>query len=505
MNIKKFREIILNAAQLAVVVAVEISKKKKIFLEWARGAGKSFILAYFMLKMVKQMPGAAFGLVGSTYQQILSRTLPSTKEGLAMFGIYEGYDYVIGKSGKKLGFKEPIQPPNKWDNIIHFSNGSIFQLIALDSPNTGRGLNIYAFINDEAALSDPVKLFTNVKTTNRAIKARFKNASLLGAEIYASSTPLAKKGKWFTDIEKVAKKNPKDYAYIKASAYVNIDNLRKGWFKEMKDESPSDVVYEAEILNIRPKEILNGFYPSITSKNYYSDFKNDYLEGLINGYDKSNFNCRQDNDLVLDVPLILSIDWGVFLSAVVSQNLQTIKEYRTLKEFWVKSPSDIEDLLNDFCDYYEPKSKKIVHLYYGHDGNKKISRGVYSGKTYGNEAVKLLEKRNWIVIDKSEGKPAALHNDKYLLTNVLGKETRSSYPCLRINESNCPDLLISIERAEAKEGRNGIEKVKKDESNISMKQQHTTHLSDAYDIPIYDLFSYLLEEQREHLDLPLTT
>jgi hypothetical protein len=30
-------------------------------------------------------------------QQMLSRTLPSTKAGLDMFGIYEGIDYVVGK------------------------------------------------------------------------------------------------------------------------------------------------------------------------------------------------------------------------------------------------------------------------------------------------------------------------------------------------------------------------------------------------------------------------
>jgi hypothetical protein len=37
-----------------------------------------------------------------TYQQMLSRTLPSTKAGLDMFGIYEGIDYVVGKCGSHL-------------------------------------------------------------------------------------------------------------------------------------------------------------------------------------------------------------------------------------------------------------------------------------------------------------------------------------------------------------------------------------------------------------------
>ena len=246
-KVSKYLEIDLNAAQLSAVLPVTELKKTKIYLEWGRGTGKSFILSFFMKEMVKQMPGASFALVGSTYQQILSRTLPATKKGLAALGLYEGYDYVVGKNGAKLGFAEPIYAPDKWDNIIHFSNGAVFQLVSLDNPNSGRGLNSFGILGDEAALFDPLKLFTNVKTTNRAKEARFENATLLGAEIYASSTPLKKGGRWFTDMEKVAKKKPKKYAFIKASALVNKLNLRGEWFEEMKDESPSDLYYNKSI------------------------------------------------------------------------------------------------------------------------------------------------------------------------------------------------------------------------------------------------------------------
>ena len=69
--------------------------------------------------------------------------------------------------------------------------------------------------------------------------------------------------------EKISKMPPekrKNYAFIKASAFINIDNLRPGWFEEMKEESPSDIIYDAEILNIRPKEILNGFLSACNSQ-----------------------------------------------------------------------------------------------------------------------------------------------------------------------------------------------------------------------------------------------
>jgi hypothetical protein len=459
------------------------------------------MLAFFMKKMVKQMPGAAFGLVGSTYQQILARTLPSTKKGLAVLGIYENVDYVVGKSGEKYGFAMPIESPDKWNNVIHFSNGAIFHLISLDSSNAGRGFNLYGILGDEAALFDPDKLFYNVKTTNRAKSDRFPKATLLGCEIYASSTPITKRGRWFTDMEdKIVNKevrNPEKYLFLQASALVNKLNLRQEWFDEMYDECPSELIYNAEILNIRPTEILNGFYPQFTKENLYTDFNTDYQEDLLKEYSLKDLNCKQDNDIINEKPLILSIDWGLFIAAVVSQNLP--KEYRVLKGFHKEQPEIIDDLIEDFCDYYSPLKKKKVHLYYGHDGNKiKPDR---RNETYGDEVYRLLKARGWTVIDKSKGKPAAPHNSKYALENLMFKSTASRYKTIRINEHNCKDLVISIERAEATEGRNGIEKLKKDEKNKSLKQQHTTHYSDAFDIPIWSLFKSLLKKDKENWDI----
>lgn len=502
-KLSKYLEVILNPAQIAAVLAVTVLKKTKIYLEWARGTGKSFILAFFMKEMVKQMPGASFALVGSTYQQILARTLPSTKKGLAVLGIHEGYDYVVGKNGAKFGFAEPIYNPDKWDNIIHFSNGALFQLVSLDNPNSGRGLNSFGILGDEAALFDPEKLFANVKTTNRAKEARFEHASLLGAEIYASSTPITKKGRWFTDMEEVAKRKPKKYAFIKASALINRHNLRDEWFEEMKDEAPSDLYYNAEILNIRPKEILNGFYPQFKPSHLYTDFDNDYLEGITSSYTAASFNCKQDNDIDKARPLILSVDWGTFCAAVVSQKLPS--KYRVLKEFWASQSStsqDEEDLINDFVEYYADLPSKVVHLYYGHDGNAKVKKG--TNETYGDVLVRLLQSKGWTVYDKSKHKAVASHNDKYILINMMFKASSSRFPGIEINEQNCPNLVIGLERAEAAEDKNGIQKVKKDERNAAMKQEHTTHLPDAFDIPIASIYKDLLKKEKEHWDLPTT-
>jgi hypothetical protein len=495
----------LNDAQLDVVIQIEFGGKKVIYLEWGRGTGKSFILAYIMLRMVQQMPGASFAFVGPTYQQILATMLPSTKNALKKLNIFENIDYVIGKDGTKLGYDAPIYAPDKWNNIMHWSNGCTFQFVSMDNTSSGRGLNSFGEVGDEAVLFDPVKLYNNVTITNRAKEERFEGCSLFGAKIYASSTAMTKRGKWFTDKEEFCKlpENRKTHYFIKASAEVNMHNLQDGYLEQIKAEAPSELHYRAEILNERPTEILDGFYPQLKPRHYYVDEENDYLVSITGNYTKASFNCKQDCDIDKSRPLILSIDWGTFSGAIVQQKLPN--KHRTLKEFWASQQSeskDEEDLINDFVDYYAPLPNKTVHLYYGHDGNAKVKKG--TNETYGDVLVALLQKKGWTVYDKSKRKPVAPHNDKYILINMMLKQSSSRYPAIEINEYNCPNLIIGLERAEAKEGKNGIEKVKKDERNSSMNQAHTTHLPDAFDIPIYSIYKHLLKPAKEYWDLPTT-
>ncbi len=468
----------LTIPQMAAVMAFQ----PYIYLEWARGSGKSTIIAYFMREMVMTMPRATFVLVGNTYSQILSRTLPSTIEGLEMFGLYQDIDYVVGRCGKKHGYAMPFQPPNQWNNVIHFANGVCFVLVSLDNPNSGRGLNSYGEIGDESALFDNEKLFTNVKTTNRAKKEIFSKARLLGAEIYVSSTPITKKGKWFTDMESVAKANPEKYLFSQASAKSN-PYLRADWFQKMKEQSPSELLYNAEILNIRPKEIVDGFYANLTLGHYYTDYNNSYLESIGVVAKPEHFNCNQDNDVRKNEPLIMSFDFGVFNCCVVSQLQGDV--YKVLKSFWVKSPKLLDDLLIEkVIPYYSPHQEKIAYIYGGADGNNRLPN---SPKTLFEQIQDILGKHGWTVYILQK-KTVATHFDRYLLFNAMFRGY-SNLPSIAINEDNNADLIIALERTEAREGlTGGVEKVKKDERNPLFPQQHATHLTDAFDAPIASMF-----------------
>lgn len=465
----------------------DLAPQPKKFLEGGRGMGKTTVLGKRLRDIPIFLPRSSNALVGCTYSQMLSRTLPSAIEGLEMFNLFQDVDFVVGRCGKKHGFEMPYQPPSGpmgWNNIIHFSNGTIFQMVSLDNPNSGRGLNSSTITADEAALLDLEKLYINVKATNRVSKAAiYKNHPLIGSETYVSSTPLTKKGKWFIDMEKKAKENPQKYFFLKASALSN-PYLRKEWFNEMRDEAPSELIYNAEILNIRPNEITNGFYANlIPEKHYYTDYNNSYLETIGVVAKKEHFNCNQDNDVERHRPLIVSLDFGVFNCCVVSQ-LQD-HEYKVLKSFHVKSPKLLDDLfIEQFIPYYYPHQEKIIHLYGGHDGNMRLPN---SSRTLFQQVEDLLRQHGWSVHLMTKG-AAATHYDKYLLVNAMLKG-HAKLPAIRINEHNNQDLIVSLERAEAREALNGVEKNKSSERNQSILQQHATHMSDAFDIPLITMFN----------------
>jgi hypothetical protein len=486
---------------------------KTIVLEWARGTGKSTILGWFIKEAVIQMPRATGIIVGETYLQILSRTLPSTKEGLEMFGLFEDVDYVVGRSGKSYGFDMPFQAPSKnWDNVIHFSNGFIMILVSNDMPSSGRGINSSFVIGDEAVLLDKERLFNNVQTTNRSTcGGLYADKPLCNAEIYASSVAMSKKGQWFTDMEALAKREPWKVLFIKANAFANKYNLAADWFERMRDNAPSQVHYDAEILNIRPKKVANGFYPSLDPKlHYYRDaYDYEYLQKVGVHATKKDFNCKQDTDFMKSKPLIMSIDWGNIITMKIAQDQGD--RYRVLKTFFVTSPEIIDDIIEKhFSPYYEDKKKSnnVIEFYFDRNGNNNTPN---SRVTFAEQAIECMNRAGWKVkVKVRKGSENPPHNEKFIVVNYLLKHGGSNgLPMIEINESNCGDMIVSLENAPAMEGNrpNTIIKDKRSEKSKTLPQEHATHFSDTFDIPLYWKYHKqvmrLIQQKDERAFMPL--
>ena len=90
----------------------------------------------------------------------------------------------------------------------------------------------------------------------------------------------------------------------------------------MRREALSKTMFEAEILNIRPGKIADGFYAQLSKKNYYK-YKYDIeaLGDLAENYVPSS---KYDTDLVRGVPLQFNLDFGGRINCgTVSQYLES--------------------------------------------------------------------------------------------------------------------------------------------------------------------------------------
>ena len=141
-----------NRPQLRFIV----SQPKEANSVWSRATGKSSLIAWLMHLIAQQMPRSAWALVGSTYMQILTRTLPSTIGSLERIGYVKDVHYFIGRRPPpSWNWPTPYEPPVKFDHFISFYTGASFHLVSQDKGGgSSRGLNIDGIIADESLLLD---------------------------------------------------------------------------------------------------------------------------------------------------------------------------------------------------------------------------------------------------------------------------------------------------------------------------------------------------------------
>jgi hypothetical protein len=480
------KRILLNLAQMLAVTSRQPTK----VLEWGRGTGKSTVLAWFILSMVRGMPRGKFYLTGTTFKAMLGDTLPSTKASLERMGIFEDVHYYVGRQGPKH-WPKPYESPANWHNHIHFWTGAAFSLVSQDRGRVeSRGHNYDGGLGDEAAQLDPERLFNECQAGKRTWRREFIGHPLYLSEVYASSTPVTRDGQWFLKYEKDALETPENFAFLRANARLcNAHNLSPTWFEEMRVKAASVMMYNAEVENIRPNMTVNGFYPMLKPQlHYYTASDRDYWLGQL--VDRKPFMDTAEGDMDYDPnkPLIVSFDPGAAINVAVVFQMHEGKsgrELRTLRCFWVKHPSIIQDMLRDrVLPYYAKHKHKVVKLFYDRTAKSRVAN---SRRTVVDDVVDLFRKAGFRVEDMMGTRRVVTQDEKF---HVVGRVMREDDPQLyrvRINRDNCRDLIVSMENAEARENAKGlINKDKRSEKRLaSLPRQHATDLSDAFDIPVW--------------------
>jgi hypothetical protein len=487
---KKQKKIQLNLPQ----IVFSMTKQLETYLEWGRGTGKTTALADRTTRLVGQMPRSTGLFIGPSYQYILTRIIPSFIQGLEMYGMYENLHYFIGRQPPvkwRKSWPSAFQPPKRFDKYITFFNGTGIHLISHDVKGDGRGLNTDWIVGDEAALLAKSKLQENTDPTLRGTNVHaFKRAPLFGSKMYVSSTPLTAEGEWFVQQEETALREPDKVAFISATCEHNKHNLREGYLDDARRNAYAEWVYLAEYKNKRPAFSKGGFYGLLSERHWYSNYNYQYYVKVGQEADS-----RGDADLVKGLPLILGMDFGAAINSLtISQYLKSLNEHRCIKSMYVLGADKKiqDDLLQDFCDYYNHHDCKQVELWYDNTGNNKTGN---TKKTRAEQAAGILRKNGWKVILMTKGNTNPEHAKKNLLWEAILKEDNRLLPVFRMNQYNCKELKISMVNAKTKQGSRGeIKKDKSSENSKKIPRQHATDLSDAMDAVIYgryyDLFRF---------------
>lgn len=437
--------------------------------------------------------GAKIFLLGSTYEQILTKFWPEIQDGLEQHGIKEylsntepGHFVVCKKPPEWFG--RPKKKPRKYENVITFWNGFTIELMSFDRDDNRRGGSYDAGIMDEAALIDYDKYSKSIGSLVRGNVNEWKHPLRFGKFLFTSRA-WKQKGKWVeTKMKKLAADFPEEYFYIESSAEDNRAVLGDDYFIQKQREF-SPLVYAIEILNKPVEKIPDGFYEFLDeeihlySPIYDMDYQND--KPVI----------KSDRDLNKELDLDISFDFNAaFTSATIWQEhlpgkndgrtgLDTMTwELRCLRNFYVQNTL-VDELVEKICTHYAGTGIRTANIYGGADGHSKWQ--ALSEYTYYQRIQNKFISHGWTVYIKADLQYSdQKHKLKHTTLNACLRENDTSLPALRFNEENAKEAFISMSQAPVKgdyKKNKKSETEKKDDGSFVIEQQYATHLSDTVD------------------------
>jgi hypothetical protein len=493
-----------------------------------RATGKSSKIGWRLHRIITSMPQSATVISGSTYAQLLSITMAPVLDFLSSIGYHRGSHYVIGKP--PVTWKLPYQPPLDFGRSIIFKNGTGFYLSSQDRDGMNRGRNIDHIIGDEMLTQNKIRFENEVVASNRGNLGRFKDDSMHHGMSLSSSMPIGLEGQWLLDYSKYyeddgyplwdiwnrlcslqlqfidsrntndrkqlikeiseVKKQIRFYAsnqgvlFTVYNVFENLKNVGMDYIIQMRSQM-SDLAFRIEILNERILAVQNGFYKLNDEKHTYTRYDYSYIDSLDFDPVKLKANdSRRDGDVNRNKPLDIGIDYGAVINGLSIGQASSDQEYRFLKSMYVKWPHGLQQLINDFCDFYKHHKDKRVYHWYDHTATGRDTVRL----KYVEETELMLKNRGWTVIRKYIG-AAPGHMQRYELWDSLLRGTDQRLPQVVFNKDNYKDGLLSMKMAKIKQGTKGFEKDKTSERSTVIPREQATDLSDATDLIAWGRFA----------------
>jgi hypothetical protein len=476
------RRVYVNTKQAQFLNA---RQKRRSFVG-GRGSGKSSVLGHKTRQEFNYLPRAKFFLAGLTYNQILTKTLPSAMESWTAHGLMEynqksklGH-YIIGKRPPS-NWILPYQAPRNYENCISFINGYTLEMLSFDRPDTARGGNYDGGHLDESALFKREHVAKILRPMIRGNIYRFTHYLHQSFCDYTSAAWLPQ-GQWVYETEENAKRKPNEYFYLESTAYDNVLVLGEKYLKDLRTEM-TQLEWDVEVMNVRLKKVPNSFYPNFNAEHHcrYNTFSYEYDE-------KSGLHLPSTNDGDTNRPLELSWDFNAaFTSLIVCQ--EHGREYRILDEVFAEQSNTnmLDAVVTKFCDAYAGHKNKMVEIWGDRNGNNKQTN---SNLTFYEQIMQALSARGWASVKMVEGLDPD-HRLKHFAINDILSETKERLPMIRINQNKCKFTIISIQNAPI----NPDWTKNKNSERTLVNQAMATHLSDCFDNIVYRRFGSLFGQQ----------
>jgi hypothetical protein len=497
-----------------------------------RGTGKTegVVAEGTSNRFFKTMPRGAGVIVGATFSQLMTRTLPGLIAGWELLGYKMGQHYLIGQKPdaafkKRWKWEGPYRPPLDYKYFVSWFNGAGAHLVSQERPGSSNGITIDWIAGDEAKLLNEERLKTELFPANRGILPAFKNNPYHHGLLFVSDMPVGTSGRWLldwadkmnvsavTDIWKYQTAIFKlKQAYFKANSkqkkeiekQINIvkdeiNTLRKGLLYYHEASTLDNIAalgadyikqqlrdttlfqFDTQILNIRPKKVENGFYPDLNEdKHGYFSENDEYFDRQT--YEPGlSFNCLKDGDINNELPLHISIDYNKRIHCIVIAQ-DDGKVIRIVNNIHALYPGKLKEALVLFCDYYKPFKRRMIYFWYDH-----TAVGGENDTAKCDDVVNILSNNGWVVEQMYTGK-APDHESKYRMYGNLLQENGWYARVLRFNRENARYLLTSMGLAGTEARKDGFGKDKKSEHDDKFPAEESTHYSDALDMMTYGMF-----------------
>jgi hypothetical protein len=514
-------------------------KPKNLGLVVGRGGAKTTdILAQRVQDISYDMPGCYIAISSDTFMNARKNVVPSLIEGWTRNDWMEDHHFVINRRPPSH-FGKPYKAPIEWKDSITHHTGTHCKIISQDRPSGGAGDSYQAVVGDEVKFQAEKKI-NKLTPAVRGGEIKFRRSPYYGGRTFTTDMPNTNHGEhdWILRMEKNMNveqitlmlecafvinhmtielyhaehsKDVKKYENTKlkldrwierfrllrknstffyiASSLINVDFLGFDYFKEQLETMVFSEV-SSSIFSITPKlEKGKQFYPTLSSKNFYTDGFNYSRIDRIAWEEEIEELSLDLKHIIHDQPLEAGLDTGNMCSLVTGQDQGNVN--RVLKEFYTipgETKQWIPELGKQFRDFYKHHREK--HLMLWPDRSTHQYKKV--GEDHASKFVKAIEynefgnSTGWVVTIMNEDQETIYHQDEFELALTMFDGSNPDLPKLLIDQHNCKCLKSSLEGAEKvlRVTPNGVKTIHKNKTSEKLPEEHlpmrSTNFSDAF-------------------------